>query len=263
MVNVKDRYQHFHPDDYSFIDKVNELIVRVENNYVIHVTDFLNPRQIDILKSLVTSTELLVYSSNDYYGTEYGRVIIAPAYYHFKKEDFEITLLEINYNSKFNQLTHAQILGTLINELGIKRELIGDILVEGGYAQLMICHHLRNYFLGNISRIAKASVILKEIPISQLIISSADMSQIELMVSSLRVDRLIASVLKLSRSQAIRLIESEKVKVNYRKVIKISDNLSVDDMVSVRGYGRFKISSENGLSKNGKFKLTISKTIRK
>ncbi|RFE02572.1 S4 domain protein [Streptococcus parauberis] len=263
MVNLKDKYQHFHPEEYSFIDKVSEIINRVEDTYVINITDFLNPRQIDILKSLVAPTKLQTFSSNDYYGTEYGRVIIAPAYYQFDQNDFELDLLEINYNAKFNQLRHSQILGTLINELGIKRESMGDILVEEGYGQLMISHHLLNYFLGNISKIGRASVTLKKIPINQLIKEANEMTSTDILVSSLRIDLIMASVIKMSRSQAMKFIESEKVKVNYRKVTRTSDNLALGDMISVRGYGRFKIESDNGLSKNGKIKLTISKTMRK
>lgn len=89
------------------------------------------------------------------------------------------------------------------------------------------------------------------------------MTSTDILVSSLRIDLIMASVIKISRSQAMKFIESEKVKVNYRKVTRTSDNLALGDMISVRGYGRFKIESDNGLSKNGKIKLTISKTMRK
>lgn len=76
-------------------------------------------------------------------------------------EDFELALLEVNYNSKFNQLTHAQIMGTLLHKLGVKRTIIGDILVEQGYAQLLVTKSMVDYFRVNVTKIAKASVSLK------------------------------------------------------------------------------------------------------
>lgn len=89
-------------------------------------------------------------------------MIVAPDYYDWDEADFQIALVEITYQAKFNQLTHGQILGTLINELGIKRSLLGDIFVETGYAQLMINRQLLGYVLTTISKIARASVSLKK-----------------------------------------------------------------------------------------------------
>ena len=44
--------------------------------------------------------------------------------------DFELSLQEIVYPNKFERLTHAKILGTVLNKLGIDRKLFGDILVN-------------------------------------------------------------------------------------------------------------------------------------
>ncbi|AGM98352.1 RNA-binding protein [Streptococcus iniae] len=263
MTKQKDILQHFHPDEYPFIEKIKDVIQKVDQTYVLHVTDFLNPRQITIAKNVVAHSGLHCYSSTDSFQSEYGRLIIAPDYYQLDEADFEISLLEMRYHAKFNQLKHSQILGTLINELGIKRSLIGDILVEEGYAQLMVCQHLLSYFLGNITRIARTSVSLKEIDFSKQIIPKMQASMVDVTVSSLRIDRLMASILKLSRHQAIKLIASEKVTINYRKINKASDLLEVGDLVSVRGFGRFMLMADNGFTKNGKHKLTLSKTLHK
>ncbi|MGT2933036.1 YlmH family RNA-binding protein [Streptococcus catagoni] len=263
MTANKEIFQHFHPDEFSFIEKMSDFIIRVENTYLIQVTEFLNPRQIEILKILVSASGNKCYASTDLYGTEYGRVIIAPDYYELNEDDFDIALIEIKYNAKFNQISHGQILGTLINELGIKRSLLGDILIEDGYAQIFINRKHLSYFLGNITKIARTSVSLKEVSLDQMIKPVKDEETIDITVSSLRVDRLLASVLKLSRSQSMKLIQSEKVKVNYRTGIRSSDILSVGDLISVRGFGRFKLLKDNGYSKNGKHKLSLSTTIHK
>ncbi|HEL0120638.1 TPA: RNA-binding protein [Streptococcus equi subsp. zooepidemicus] len=257
-------YQHFQPDEHPFIERMLDLIARVEANYLLEVTDFLNPREVTILKGLVAATNLQCFSSTDYYPSEYGRVIVAPDYYCLDKADFDLALIEVTYNAKFNQLTHAQILGTLINELGIKRALLGDIFVEIGHAQVMINRQLLSYCLGTIAKIARAKVKLKEIDLDQLLNLTANQQvPTDIMVSSLRVDRLIATVLKQSRNQAIRLVEAGKVKVNYQLVTKASQPVAVGDLISIRGYGRFSILTDNGFTKNGKYKLTLSKMMRK
>ena len=115
----KGLYQHFRPDEYDFIEKIDDLARRVEETYAYALTDFLNPRQVDIAKSVIGNRGLHYFVSSDYYPAEYARLIVAPDYYEFNPEDFELTLLEVNYNSKFNQLTHSQIMGTLLHKLGI------------------------------------------------------------------------------------------------------------------------------------------------
>lgn len=263
MINQKNIYQHFQLEEVPFIERMMDQLQAVEDNYLLHVTDFLNPRQIEMVKMLAASKSIHCFSSSDIHQTEYGRLILAPDYYQLDPDDFEISLLEISYNSKFNTLRHSQILGTLINELGIKRSLIGDIMVHDGFAQLLVNKNMVSYFLGNIQKIARVSVNLREGNFSDLLPINQEERLVDVTLSSLRIDRLLASVLKLSRSQAIKLIESQKVKVNYRILTKCSDSLTVGDLVSVRGFGRFKILSDNGFTKNGKYKLTLSKTWHK
>ena len=122
---------------------------------------------------------------------------------------------------------------------------------------------MADYFRADVTKIAKASVSLKEIPLEQLIAGEKDSRQLDIIVSSMRMDKVLATVLKLSRSQAVQLIETDKVKLNNQIVDRASEMLQVGDLISVRGFGRFSILSENGLTKNGKCKLTVDKMIHK
>lgn len=263
MVVQKEIYQHFRPQEYGFIEKIVHLTHRVEASYTYALTDFLNPRQVMIAKSVIGNQGLGCFVSSDYYPAEYARLIVAPDYYEFNSEDFELALLAVNYNAKFNQLTHAQILGALLHQLGIKRTVIGDILVESGQAQILLTKNMADYVSTHITKIAKASVSIKEISLEQLLLGKKASQQLDIMVSSMRLDKVLATVLKLSRSQAVQLLAREKVKLNYQTVDKASDLLRVGDLVSVRGFGRFSILSDNGLTKSGKQKLTIDKMIHK
>ena len=251
--------QHFHKDEFVFVEKMTDIINRVEDTYTIFVTDFLNPRELAIVESLVANRNLFFYSSNDYFDTEYGKAIIAPDYYQFDEADFELSLLEIHYNSKFNHLTHAQILGAFLNQLGIERHLIGDIRLNNEKAQLFLTSTMADQAIQQMTKIGRAGVALEEIPFSRLMKRQQEVTSLFLQVSSLRLDKILASSFKLSRLQAVKLIEAVKVKVNYRTVEKTSEQLELGDMVSVRGFGRIRLVDEQGFTKSGKHKLTIEK----
>ncbi len=100
-------YQHFHPDEKQFIDRVLDWMDRVENNYSVVTTYFLNPREVEILESLANKRELQIFSTQDIAQTELTKIIIAPEFYQLDVADFDLALLEILYAKKFCQLKHS------------------------------------------------------------------------------------------------------------------------------------------------------------
>ena len=256
-------FQHFRPDEYQFIEKMTDLVAKAADTYSLQVTEFLNPREVFILKSIVGQTELNCFVSSDYYPMEYAKVIVAPDYYNCSFLDFQMSLIEITYNAKFNYLTHSQIMGTLLHHLGIRRTVIGDIFAESGRAQVMVDRSMAAYLLTNTAKIAKVTVKLKEISFDKLIRPQQEGEAVDILVSSMRLDRIIATALNISRSQVLKLVETDKVKVNYALAAKSSNLLEAGDLVSIRGFGRITLVKENGLSKNGKHKLTVNKMIHK
>lgn len=133
-----DIYQHFRKEERTFIDKMTDLAKRVQDNYVYQVTDFLDPRRVKIAKSVSGQMGLTYYLSTDFLKTEYAKIILAPDYYELELDDFEIALLEISYNPKFNHLTHSQIMGSFINKLGLERSVFGDIILADNRAQILV-----------------------------------------------------------------------------------------------------------------------------
>ena len=73
----------------------------------------------------------------------------------------------------------------------------------------------------------------------------------------MRLDNVLATVLNLSRSNALKLIASGKVKLNYRQIEKANQTVMIGDMVSVRGYGRFRLAQQDGFQSPGKLKSLL------
>lgn len=256
-------YQHFSQDDIPFIDKGLEWIRRVEDTYVPVLTPFINPHQEQILRALAGTYELGCQSSGDFLPTESVRVLLYPDYFKPEISDFEMTLLEICYPSKFEQLSHGKILGTIINQLGIDRKLFGDILVDEKRAQIFVNRDFIPLFQDGIRRIGRLPVSLEELPFTDRIISKIDFREREILVSSFRLDALLSSALKLSRNQTSQLIEKKSVQVNYHLVEKSDYQVAVGDLISVRKFGRLKVVKDNGQTKKDKIKLSIQLLLSK
>ena len=253
----KGLYQHFATEDIPFIDKGLEWLSQVEEHYVPILSPFINPHQVFILETLGNNRGIKVFSSTSYISSEYARVILAPDYFTPSLEDFEMTLLEIVYPSKFQQLTHSKILGTVLNRLGIDRKLFGDILVTEEKAQIIVDRRFTTLFQDGIQKISKLPVSLVERPFSDMIEPKDDYQEKEVLVSSLRLDAFLSNILKLSRSQTAVLVEKKLVQVNYHIVEKSDYQVKIGDLISVRRFGRIILLKENGQTKKDKKKLTI------
>ena len=250
-------YQHFHPDERIFIDRCEDWIAQVSNHYSIVTTYFLNPREVDILHSLISKFDVKLLSSSDLTTMEYAKIIIAPDYYQLDERDFELVLLEMRYPSKFVQLRHSQVLGAILGETGLKRQEIGGILVADGRIQIFVSTRAAQVIKNSIDKIGRTAVKFDEINFSQKI-SAEDKSETKfVLVSSIRADKIIAEAFDISRNIASNLMETGKVKINYREIDKKDFVLNPQDLLSVRGFGRIKIANLLGESKKGKLKLEL------
>ena len=259
----KELYQHFATEDIPFIDKGLEWLRQVDEHYAPILSPFINPHQVFILETLGNNRGIKSFSSTSHVPSEYARVILAPDYFTPSLEDFEMVLLEIEYPSKFQQLTHSKILGTVLNRLGIDRKLFGDILVTEEKAQIIVDQRFITLFQDGIQKISKLPVSLVERPFSDRIESKDEYQEKEVLVSSLRLDAFLSSILKLSRSQAAALVEKKLVQVNYHIVEKSDYQVKLGDLISVRRFGRIVLLKENGQTKKDKKKLTVQLLLRK
>lgn len=73
-----DMYEHFSHDERDFVDKANDWVERASKVHDMKLTDFLDPRQVFILQSLVNrSQDVQVRFDGGYEGAERKRALIA------------------------------------------------------------------------------------------------------------------------------------------------------------------------------------------
>lgn len=154
-------------------------------------------------------------------------------------------------------LTHRDYLGAALG-VGIKREQLGDILVEKSYADLIIKGDMADFLANNLVKAGRANVSCEILPIDVLQnIKNEPKSIKSVSVSSLRLDKIVAEGFKISRTDASSFILSGKVFVNQREVLKPDLKLEENDKITLRGKGKLQILSLNGLSKKGKIRVDL------
>lgn len=253
-------YQHFKKEEQPFINAVMDWVSQVDHTYAAYATAFLNPREQEIVTSLVQRTaDLKVYFFGGTPQAERQCAMITPEYFVPAPEDYQIRVCNIEYPTKFSQLTHGQILGTLLGS-GVNRTMIGDIVTKDQRWQVWVNANIADFLALQVTRIGATSVQLVPVSLEEAFVGSVECNREEYIVSSLRLDTIIASVLALSRQKVRTLIEAGKVQLNWVRITDVGQGIQCGDYVSIRGFGRFQFIQSKGTTKKGKQIVVIEST---
>ena len=73
----------------------------------------------------------------------------------------------------------------------------------------------------------------------------------------MRLDVIVAAITNLSRQKVSEMILSGKVYCNYLQTQNVSNKVADNDIISIRGFGKYIIEEQIGLTKKGRIKLSI------
>src|SRR5690606_39623381 len=82
---------------------------------------------------------------------ERKRALIFPEYMTPGEADYQIGLYEIKYPTKFVQLDHRMVLGSIMS-LGMKRDKFGDILINDEVIQFFLAAEIEDFVKINLTR---------------------------------------------------------------------------------------------------------------
>ncbi|PAV29926.1 RNA-binding protein [Virgibacillus profundi] len=254
-----DIYQHFRKEEQPFIDQVLSWKEQVEQNFQYKLSDFLDPREQQIIEMLIgtANEELKLYANGGGDHAERSRMVIAPFYEEVTEETHQLTLLQATYQDKFITLEHPDVMGAFLS-LGIKRKKLGDIFVGDGLIQIILADEIAPYVKTNLTSIKRATIRLEEKPLLAKIKSTENWVEVDKTISSLRLDTVLKEIYNISRKEAAEYISKLLVKVNYKVIDDGKFILQEKDLLSVRGKGRSKLVKINGRTKKENWKITTA-----
>lgn len=224
---------------------------------IVTYSDFLNLNELNILHTM-PKTELYttykVFGGYDF--SERQMVAFLPdalCYEYF----YPISVLKIRpLQKKFSEaLSHRDYLGAVLN-LGIERSKIGDILVQEDSAILFVHQSLEQFIQDELKRIRHTSVMAEPENFEKFSYTP-QIEQKKGTVSSLRLDSLLALAFSSSRTKLVPYIENGKVFVNGKLITSNGYQIKEDDIISVRGLGRFQYKEMLSQTKKGRYLVTI------
>ncbi|MGO4549082.1 RNA-binding protein [Paenibacillus sp. 2TAB23] len=255
-------YDHFHPDEKPFVDRAEEWIERSAQQHELKRTDFLDPRQAQILTILANrNTDVSIRMDGGYAQAERKRAIIGPDYRNLDDEHIGISVLVVNGPGQAQlDLDHGDFLGALLG-LGIKRDRIGDIHVHEQFCHIVVMDEIADYLNIHLRQVHRISVLTDVLPLSGLQTVVPKLEEMSLSVASMRLDGIASDVYRISRSKIVDPIRAGRCRVNWKSEEDPSEQLRAGDVVSFKGLGRFKVLEVDGVTKKGRIRVRIGKFI--
>ena len=223
-------------------------------------TDFLNPNEQNIVISLKNELPKIKYFTYGGFSDAERKILC------FCGNDTIFEEAEINYpiscikveprNQKFSDsLNHRDFLGAVLN-LGLDRAKIGDILISDNEGYLFAHTSISEFITEQLVKVKHTMVTTK-------LIDQRDFNykpkfkEIVGTVSSVRLDSILSIAFNTSRSSLTGLIEGGKVNIGGKLVLSNSYTMKENDVVSVRGLGKFIFAGTTYQTRKGRYSVKV------
>lgn len=218
-------------------------------------TPFLTLDEQDELRK--QSSRFEIVEDGGFEGAERKILVLLPLGYH-GNYSFGITVLKSDYNSNFAKLSHRDVLGALMG-LGIEREVVGDILIDEKKIAIALSSSIAPYVKDQLTQIGRCGVSFFEC--EERLSIQANIKYGEVIVSSMRLDRITAALAHTSRTNAQQTIALGNVSVGGSVVFDSSKQVEIGSRISIRHVGKFVLVEECGVSKKDNLIIRYGKYV--
>ena len=286
--------------DKLIISKIQDRISQCRQGDYVTSTAFLDSHEQALAKSLVSQSgdvDLLLYGG--YEDAERRILICMPhGYAEFTDLSQFFSVLRVEPLTSDRSLSHRDYLGSLMG-LGIERKLIGDILVHSKNAKndsgsrgasgangaevgakhsastagtasgkhskngadIIILNDISDYLLKEYTKVGRTDVRCSLVPLSEIRLPERNVNILRDTVPSLRLDNVLGTAFKLSRSNAVTAIKSGLVSVDHVECLKPDAKLQEGSVIVLKGKGKAILKEVAGESKKGRTWVLIERFV--
>ena len=227
--------------------RMDDLAERCAKKGCVTNGSFLTPAEQLWLRSFRLSDEVRLVLAGG--GTENERrcPFFLPWYAEDESEAVNEVIRAVHIKSYFGTAGHRDYLGAIL-ALGIRREWLGDIRIEGDTAWVFCLASVEKTLL-ELRRVGRCSVRAEACAPAEVPVPEKKVKNVSFTVKSLRLDAVTGEMFSLSRTSAAEQIRLGLVSLNYAPCEQVDAGVKVGDVISLRGKGKGSLTELGGLSK--------------
>lgn len=190
-----------------------------------------------------------------YEGAERVIACFSPYHEQIAAGEYPVVCLHSRFSDKFCSISHRDLLGSFMS-LGLTRSCLGDIIIVGADIYLFAHDQTADFIAQSMVSAGKTPLhlrVLDEIPV----MPDPEGTRFSAVVSSLRLDGVIAAAYRLSRSESAELIRAGLVKVDHVICERVDALVKENTLFSIRGKGRVRLLSVDGMTRKQRIGITF------
>lgn len=234
---------------------------------IVTFTKFLDLNQQSTFTSLPKDSEVIRFLYGGYAQAERKIGVFIPEVYGVSDEveffSFDdgkpLCVIRID-KDKFSSLSHRDYLGAIMN-CGIKRETVGDIIIDDKGAYVIAFEDIGSYLKNELFRIGRGTVKVSDASFDALEEMVPETKDNFVTIASLRLDNVISAAFSLSRKKATMEIAAGRVFINDVLIEKNDYKVPVGAKIVLRGKGKAVLSEQTGKSRKDRPQIIIKRYI--
>ena len=250
-------------DEKILLAHIDDLYTDSIRNNIVRSSCFLTERE-QRLVSMKKIKPMLMWGG--YESAERKRAIFIPEYFSEQniKDDCQLaetSIVSVITNNESNKLlSHRDFLGAVLG-LGLKREMVGDIIIDGQKAVIIIDCKLTEYIIENLKEVGRYKVKCEMSDGCSIKDYTPAFKEIKDTVASLRLDNIIASAFNISRNEASDAIKAGKVFIDGIECKENDETVQIGEKMTLRGKGKVILYETGGTTNKGRLRVTFHKLI--
>ena len=240
------------------VKKVLDLCEQTIRSHRMRHSKFLTPNVLAALSGILPQLSEINYTMTSLNEEAERRILyVYPSYEEFENQDFVLSIVKAKPVYPEQSLSHRDYLGSILS-LGIERENIGDIVFdEEQNAYIIVIKPMDEFLLSNFNKVRHTKILLSIVDEIPKIERKYERKIIN--IASFRLDSIVAGLLNLSREKSQRLIQSGDVRVDFVEEKNNSKMIAAPSVLSIRGFGKFKIGEFISETKKNRLRLEVFK----
>lgn len=236
-----------------------DLSRQAQRKGIVLFSDFLSLNEQTILQQNKDLLESSYEMSGGYEYAERQMVAFIPDAL-FYEWDYPMKCVRVlpAYPKFAENLSHRDVLGALMS-LGIERSRIGDLIVDAQAKENEIFFFAEDgiapYIMDTLTSI-RHTVVTLELLDDYRIDYVPHFQEKEAIVTSNRLDAVIAAICKISRSASLQLIQEGKIFVNGAESLHNTYYCKQGDVLSIRGFGKVRFGETLGVTKKDRIRFS-------
>lgn len=264
--------------------EIKTLVARLEDHISsaargeLGITPFLTPKELHIAEEYLKRRGAAFVACGGYPMAERKRIYLLPDYMEElscaeSDHELENKISEYGYSlnislltvrgSGYRRLTHRDFLGSALG-LGVERAVMGDIVLldeEGREAALFCDGAIAEFFLRELTCVANDKVKVSVTDMGKIRLPEKKTQPIHDTVAAPRLDAVVAALCSLSRDKARAAVATGIVELDFETEERPDRTVSSPAIISVRGYGRYKVLSLSDKTRKGRYRLEAEKYV--